>query len=116
MRSRRSSARSRSARSGSSIEALDHALRARGRRRRVEEPEHDRREQVEIGEEFYLLDERAQAVTHDLRPRRDDREALLGQLAKELEVELGFRTSPEALEKRENDVGRRRGLSGGCRH
>ena len=97
-------------------EPLDHALGARDRRRGIEEAEHDGREQVEVGEEPELLDERAQAVTHDLRPRRDDREALLRQLAKELEIELGFGASPEALEKRENNVGGRRGLNGGYRH
>jgi hypothetical protein len=73
---------------------------------RIEQPEQNGRKQVEIRQEPDLIDELAEAVAQDLRPRRDHREALLRQLPEELQVELGLGATPDAFEKSEDDVSR----------
>ncbi len=73
----------------------------------VEQAEHDRHVEIQVGEKADLLDQGTHAVASHLSARCDQGEALFRQLPKEAQVELRLGTPAHALEKREDD--RRRG-------
>src|SRR5690606_27214800 len=78
---------------------------ARRRRLRIEQPEHQRREQVELGEQAQLFDEGTRAVTDYWAAGSDEREALLRELVEQPEIELRLRATPHALEESEHHLG-----------